>query len=39
MLVKDIYGKDYTMQGLSGDLLASSFGKVAGGDHGRSGKI
>lgn len=39
MLVKDIYGKDYTMQGLSGDLLASSFGKVAGGDHGRSGII
>ena len=29
MLVKDIYGKDAPFQGLTGDLLASSFAKVA----------
>ena len=29
MLVKDIYGKDTPFQGLTGDLLASSFAKVA----------
>ncbi|CAD6204297.1 GSCOCG00009904001-RA-CDS [Cotesia congregata] len=28
MLVKDIYGGDYSSQGLSGDLIASSFGKT-----------
>ncbi|KAK9306575.1 hypothetical protein QLX08_002771 [Tetragonisca angustula] len=28
MLVKDIYGGDYSSQGLCGDLIASSFGKV-----------
>ncbi|KAK0087884.1 hypothetical protein PV325_013873 [Microctonus aethiopoides] len=28
MLVKDIYGGDYSSQGLAGDLIASSFGKV-----------
>ncbi|XP_046754003.1 4'-phosphopantetheine phosphatase isoform X2 [Diprion similis] len=28
MLVKDIYGGDYTSQGLPGDLIASSFGKA-----------
>ncbi|XP_014615545.1 PREDICTED: pantothenate kinase 4 isoform X1 [Polistes canadensis] len=28
MLVKDIYGGDYTSQGLSGELIASSFGKA-----------
>ncbi|XP_035721308.1 4'-phosphopantetheine phosphatase-like [Vespa mandarinia] len=28
MLVKDIYGGDYTPQGLSGELIASSFGKA-----------
>ncbi|XP_063984374.1 4'-phosphopantetheine phosphatase [Diachasmimorpha longicaudata] len=28
MLVKDIYGGDYLSQGLSGDLIASSFGKA-----------
>lgn len=28
MLVKDIYGGDYASQGLSGDLIASSFGKA-----------
>ena len=29
MLVKDIYGNDSPFQGLTGDLLASSFAKVA----------
>jgi len=34
MLVKDIYGGDYSSQGLSGELIASSFGKaVACGKH------
>ena len=28
MLVKDIYGGDYSSQGLSGDVIASSFGKA-----------
>ncbi|KAF7997892.1 hypothetical protein HCN44_009290 [Aphidius gifuensis] len=28
MLIKDIYGGDYSSQGLSGDLIASSFGKA-----------
>ncbi|XP_076763121.1 4'-phosphopantetheine phosphatase [Xylocopa sonorina] len=28
MLVKDIYGGDYSSQGLPGDLIASSFGKA-----------
>ncbi|XP_012284879.1 pantothenate kinase 4 isoform X2 [Orussus abietinus] len=28
MLVKDIYGGDYSIQGLPGDLIASSFGKA-----------
>jgi len=28
MLVKDIYGSDYSALGLPGDLIASSFGKV-----------
>ena len=28
MLVKDIYGCDYTALGLPGDLIASSFGKA-----------
>lgn len=28
MLVKDIYGGDYTSQGLPGELIASSFGKA-----------
>lgn len=28
MLVKDIYGGDYASQGLSGDLIAASFGKA-----------
>ncbi|XP_076299782.1 4'-phosphopantetheine phosphatase isoform X3 [Lasioglossum baleicum] len=28
MLVKDIYGGDYSSQGLSGELIASSFGKA-----------
>jgi pantothenate kinase len=30
MLVKDIYGGDYSSQGLAGDLIASSFGKAMG---------
>jgi pantothenate kinase len=29
MLVKDIYGDNSPLKGLSGDLLASSFAKVA----------
>ncbi|XP_014217722.1 pantothenate kinase 4 [Copidosoma floridanum] len=29
MLVRDIYGSDYSLQGLSGELIASSFGKAA----------
>lgn len=29
MLVKDIYGGDCTALGLPGDLIASSFGKMA----------
>lgn len=34
MLVKDIYGGDYSSQGLPGELIASSFGKaVACGKH------
>ncbi|XP_043285272.1 4'-phosphopantetheine phosphatase [Venturia canescens] len=28
MLIKDIYGGDYSSQGLSGDIIASSFGKA-----------
>lgn len=28
MLVKDIYGGDYSSQGLPGNLIASSFGKA-----------
>lgn len=28
MLVRDIYGGDYKMLGLPGDLIASSFGKA-----------
>ena len=30
MLVKDIYGSDYSALGLPGDLIASSFGKAGG---------
>ncbi|KAJ8683639.1 hypothetical protein QAD02_019431 [Eretmocerus hayati] len=33
MLVKDIYGGDYSSQGLAGDLIASSFGKAAVSCH------
>lgn len=35
MLVKDIYAGDYSSQGLSADLIASSFGKVTYNDKGR----
>ncbi|KAF7389234.1 hypothetical protein HZH66_010371 [Vespula vulgaris] len=35
ILVKDIYGGDYTSQGLSGELIASSFGKAMFGSNNR----
>ena len=35
MLVKDIYGGDYSSQGLGGDLIASSFGKVTYSGEGK----
>lgn len=28
MLVRDIFGNDYSSAGLSGDLIAASFGKI-----------
>lgn len=34
MLVKDIYGGSYASLGLTGDLIASSFGKSATADKG-----
>ena len=34
MLVKDIYGGSYGSLGLTGDLIASSFGKSATTDKG-----
>lgn len=34
MLVKDIYGGSYACLGLTGDLIASSFGKSATADKG-----
>lgn len=34
MLVKDIYGGSYASLGLTGDLIASSFGKSATADRG-----
>ncbi|XP_011501587.1 PREDICTED: pantothenate kinase 4 [Ceratosolen solmsi marchali] len=37
MLVKDIYGGDYSSQGLAGDLIASSFGKAMGYKEGKQG--
>ena len=30
MLIRDIYGGDYSSQALPGDLIASSFGKAMG---------
>lgn len=36
MLVKDIYGGSYGCLGLTGDLIASSFGKSATADKGES---
>ncbi|OXU21386.1 hypothetical protein TSAR_006573 [Trichomalopsis sarcophagae] len=37
MLVKDIYGGDYSSQGLAGDLIASSFGKAVNCNKSESG--
>ena len=34
MLVKDFYGGDYSSVGLSGDIIASSFGKAVGCNQG-----
>jgi pantothenate kinase len=42
MLVRDIYGGDYKMLGLPGDLIASSFGKAMNSHKDRNfnaGKI
>lgn len=36
MLVKDIYGGSYGSLGLTGDLIASSFGKSATADKGEA---
>lgn len=36
MLVKDIYGGSYACLGLTGDLIASSFGKSATADKGNA---
>lgn len=36
MLVKDIYGGSYASLGLTGDLIASSFGKSATADKGEA---
>lgn len=36
MLVKDIYGGSYGSLGLTGDLIASSFGKSATADKGNA---
>lgn len=38
MLVKDIYGGSYGSLGLTGDLIASSFGKSATADKGDTGE-
>lgn len=38
MLVRDIYGGDYSLQGLSGDVIASSFGKAMGCNQAQSGR-
>lgn len=34
LLVKDIYGGDYSALGLTGDIIASSFGKAMHSSHG-----
>lgn len=39
MLVKDIYGGSYGSLGLTGDLIACSFGKSATADKGNRGNI
>ncbi|XP_043676173.1 4'-phosphopantetheine phosphatase isoform X2 [Vespula pensylvanica] len=39
ILVKDIYGGDYTSQGLSGELIASSFGKAMFGGNNQQQKF
>lgn len=39
MLVKDIYGGSYGSLGLTGDLIASSFGKSATADKGDANKM
>lgn len=39
MLVKDIYGGSYGCLGLTGDLIASSFGKSATADKGKTRKV
>lgn len=38
MLVKDIYGGSYGSLGLTGDLIASSFGKSATPDKGKENR-
>lgn len=35
MLVRDIYGGDYSSLGLPGDLIASSFGKTMNVHNGK----
>lgn len=39
MLVKDIYGGSYASLGLTGDLIASSFGKSATADRGELSRV
>lgn len=39
MLVKDIYGGSYASLGLTGDLIASSFGKSATADRGERWRL
>lgn len=38
MLIKDIYGGDYSSQGLAGDVIAASFGKAVANNQSQPGE-